>query len=155
MPENFTASFAERLNERCALEVREARGNDSVVPGVALIAPGNYHMILRRSGARFYVAVKQGPMICRQRPSVDVLFKSVAQNAGKNAAGALLTGMGKDGAEGLLQMRQAEARTISQDEKSSLVFGMPQEAIKMGAAESVLSLSAIPGALVEWADSQG
>jgi two-component system chemotaxis response regulator CheB len=112
-------------------------------------------MILRRSGARFYVSVKQGPMICRQRPSVDVLFKSVAQNAGKNAAGALLTGMGKDGAEGLLQMLQAEARTIAQDEKSSLVFGMPQEAIKMGGAESVLSLSAIPGALVEWANSQG
>jgi two-component system chemotaxis response regulator CheB len=155
MPENFTASFAERLNERSALEVREARNNDSVVPGVALIAPGNYHMILRRSGARFYVSVKQGPMICRQRPSVDVLFKSVAQNAGKNAAGALLTGMGKDGAEGLLQMLQAEARTIAQDEKSSLVFGMPQEAIKMGGAESVLSLSAIPGALVEWANSQG
>ena len=155
MPENFTASFAERLNERSALEVREARNNDSVVPGVALIAPGNYHMILRRSGARFYVNVKQGPMICRQRPSVDVLFKSVAQNAGKNAAGALLTGMGKDGAEGLLQMMQAEARTIAQDEKSSLVFGMPQEAIKLGAAESVLSLNAIPGALVEWANSQG
>lgn len=155
MPEQFTTSFAARLNERSALEVREARNNDSVVPGVALIAPGNYHMILRRSGARFYVTIKQGPLVCRQRPSADVLFKSVAQTSGKNAAGALLTGMGKDGAEGMLQMRQAESRTIAQDEKSSLVFGMPQEAINLGGAESVLPLDSIPRALVEWADSQG
>ena len=155
MPEQFTTSFASRLNERSAMEVREAKNNDSVVPGVALIAPGNYHMILRRSGARFYVTIKQGPLVCRQRPSVDVLFKSVAQVAGKNAAGALLTGMGKDGAEGMLQMRQADSRTIAQDEKSSLVFGMPQEAIHLGAAEKVLPLGSIPAALVEWADSQG
>ncbi|MFO7875990.1 MAG: chemotaxis response regulator protein-glutamate methylesterase [Desulfovermiculus sp.] len=140
MPENFTASFAARLNDICAIEVREARNNDSVVPGLALIAPGNYHMLLKRSGARFLVQVKSGPLVCRQRPSVEVLFKSTAKAAGRNAVGVILTGMGKDGAEGLLTMHQAGARTIAQDEASSVVFGMPNEAIKLGGADKVVSL---------------
>ncbi|MGM0646187.1 MAG: protein-glutamate methylesterase/protein-glutamine glutaminase [Thermodesulfobacteriota bacterium] len=151
MPEKFTASFAARLNETCALEVREARDNDTVRPGLALLAPGNFHMLLRRSGARFYVQVKEGPMVCRQRPSVEVLFKSVAQAAGRNAVGAMLTGMGRDGAEGMLAMHQAGARTIAQDEASSVVFGMPKEAIKLGGVDSILPLSAIPQALLEMA----
>ena len=151
MPEKFTASFAARLNETCALEVREARDNDTVRPGLALLAPGNFHMLLRRSGARFYVQVKEGPMVCRQRPSVEVLFKSVAQSAGRNAVGAILTGMGRDGAEGMLAMHQAGARTIAQDEASSVVFGMPKEAIKLGGVDSTLPLSAIPQALLEMA----
>jgi two-component system chemotaxis response regulator CheB len=140
MPENFTASFAARLNELCALEVREARNNDSVLPGVALIAPGNYHMLLKRSGARFFVQVKTGPLICRQRPSVEVLFKSTAKAAGRNAVGVILTGMGKDGAEGMLAMHQAGARTIAQDEASCVVFGMPNEAIKLGGVDKVVGL---------------
>jgi two-component system chemotaxis response regulator CheB len=140
MPEHFTASFASRLNDICAMEVREARDNDSVVPGVALIAPGNYHMLLKRSGARFFVQVKSGPLVCRQRPSVEVLFKSAARAAGRNAVGVILTGMGKDGAEGMLAMHQAGARTIAQDEASSVVFGMPNEAIKMGGVDKVIAL---------------
>ncbi len=154
MPENFTTSFAARLDEKSAVRVREARNRDSVVPGTVLIAPGNYHLLLRRSGASFYVETKQGPLVCRQRPSVDVLFKSVAQSAGTNSAGVLLTGMGKDGAEGMLQMREQGARTIAQDEESSLVFGMPSEAIQLGAAGSVLPLNSIPQALVHWANSE-
>jgi two-component system, chemotaxis family, protein-glutamate methylesterase/glutaminase len=129
MPEQFTASLAARLNQICDMEVREARNNDSVKPGIALIAPGNYHMLLRRSGARFYVEVKTGPLVCGHRPSVEVLFKSVARVAGRNAIGAILTGMGKDGASGLLEMRTSNARTIAQDEASCVVFGMPKEAI--------------------------
>ena len=134
MPEYFTASFADRLNSLCAIEVREAKNNDSVVPGVALIAPGNFHMILRRSGARYYVEVKTGPMVCRQRPSVDVLFKSCAKYAGANVVGAILTGMGADGAEGLLDMKNAGAHTIAQDERSCVVYGMPKSAVEKGAA---------------------
>jgi len=144
MPENFTASFAARLNELCALEVREARNNDSVVPGVALIAPGNFHMLLKRSGARFFVQVKNGPLVCRQRPSVEVLFKSAAKSAGRNAVGVMLTGMGKDGAEGMLAMHQAGAKTIAQDEATSVVFGMPNEAIKLGGVDRVVGLPQIP-----------
>ncbi len=151
MPEKFTASFAARLNELCAMEVREARNNDTVRPGLVLLAPGNYHMLLRRSGARFYVQVKEGPMVCRQRPSVEVLFKSVAQSAGRNAVGAILTGMGRDGAEGMLTMHQAGARTIAQDEASSVVFGMPKEAIKLGGVDKTLPLSAIPEAMLDLA----
>jgi two-component system, chemotaxis family, protein-glutamate methylesterase/glutaminase len=143
MPANFTAAFAERLNSISQLAVREARDNDSVTPGLALIAPGNYHMILRRSGARYYVEVKTGPMVHHQRPAVDILFKSTARYAGANAIGVILTGMGADGAEGLLEMKRAGAGTIAQDEQSCVVFGMPKEAIKMGAADRVLPLDHI------------
>jgi two-component system chemotaxis response regulator CheB len=140
MPANFTTSFAERLNELSAITVKEAQDGDSLVNGTALIAPGNYHMLLRKSGARYYVQVKTGPMVYHQRPSVDVLFHSVAEYAASNAAGVILTGMGADGAKGLLKMRESGARTIAQDEKSCIVFGMPKEAIKLGAAEKVVPL---------------
>ena len=143
MPANFTAAFAERLNSLSQMTVREARDNDSVVPGLALVAPGNFHMILRRSGARYYVEVKTGPMVHHQRPAVDILFKSTAKYAGANAIGVILTGMGADGAEGLLDMKRAGASTIAQDENSCVVFGMPKEAIKMGAADRVLPLEQI------------
>lgn len=143
MPANFTTSFAERLDSLCAMNVKEAEDGDGIFNGRVLIAPGNYHMLLKRSGARYYVQVKQGPMVHHQRPSVDVLFKSVAEYAGANAIGVILTGMGADGAEGLLMMRQAEARTIAQDERSCVVFGMPKEAVRLGAAEVVLPLSDI------------
>ena len=149
MPEQFTASLADRLNQICAIEVREAKNNDTVMPGLALIAPGNYHLLLRRSGARFYAQTKSGPLVCGHRPSVEVLFKSVAQAAGRNAVGAILTGMGRDGASGLLEMRKNQARTIAQDEASCVVFGMPKEAIKLGAAESILPLNAITTKIVE------
>lgn len=154
MPEHFTASFAERLNSICQIEVKEAKDNDSIIPGTALIAPGNYHMLLRRSGARFYVQIKNGPLVHHQRPSVEVLFKSVAQNAGKNAIGVIMTGMGKDGAEGLLNMHKAGARTIAQDEKSSVVFGMPQEAINMGAVDKILSLQDISQGIMDLVNSE-
>lgn len=140
MPPHFTTAFAERLNQLCQFEVREAKDGDSVVPGLALVAPGNFHMLLRRSGARYYVNVKDGPRVHHQRPAVDVLFSSVAQYAGSNAVGVLLTGMGADGAKGLLQMKEAGARTIAQDEQSCVVFGMPKEAIKLGAAEHIVPL---------------
>jgi two-component system chemotaxis response regulator CheB len=149
MPEQFTASLASRLNQLCSLEVREAKNNDSITPGVALIAPGNYHMLLRRSGARFYVQIRSGPLVCGHRPSVEVLFKSVSQAAGRNAIGVILTGMGRDGAAGLLEMRNQNARTIAQDEKSCVVFGMPKEAISLGAAETVLPLNRIPYKIIE------
>jgi two-component system, chemotaxis family, protein-glutamate methylesterase/glutaminase len=148
MPESFTAAFAARLNEICAMEVREAKDGDPVVPGVALLAPGNQHLLLVRSGARYHVAVKEGPQVYHQRPSVDVLFHSVAQQAGKNAVGVLLTGMGCDGAKGLLSMRESGAMTIAQDENSCVVFGMPKEAIKLGAALQVLPLSQIGQAIL-------
>jgi len=143
MPANFTTSFAERLNELSAMTIKEARDGDSLVNGVALIAPGNYHMLLKRSGARYYVQVKMGPLVHHQRPAVDVLFHSVAAYAGGNAVGVILTGMGSDGALGLLKMKEAGARTMAQDEKSCIVFGMPKEAIKLGAAEKVLPLGNI------------
>jgi len=148
MPEYFTAAFADRLNSVCALEVREARDDDDVVPGMALIAPGNKHLVLQRSGARLTVRVKDGPKIHYQRPSIDVLFHSVAHNAGPNATGVLLTGMGADGAQGLLAMRQNGAHTIAQDEESCVVFGMPKEAIRCGAADEVLHLTKIPSAIL-------
>ncbi|MES3034812.1 MAG: chemotaxis response regulator protein-glutamate methylesterase [Gemmatimonadota bacterium] len=147
MPEKFTASFAQRLNTVCAIEVREAKDGDAVVPGVALIAPGNYHMMLTLSGAQYQVRVKDGPQVHHQRPAVDVLFASVAKYAGRNAVGAIFTGMGTDGAKGLLQMRDAGAHTIAQDEASCVVFGMPKEAIKVGAAVEVLPLDQIASAL--------
>jgi len=143
MPPKFTTAFAERLNQMCAMEVREAKDGDSVVTGLALLAPGNFHMLLRRSGARYYVQVKNGPPVHHQRPSVDVLFNSAAQSAGSNAVGIILTGMGADGAEGLLAMKERGAYTIAQDEASCVVFGMPKEAIKRGAALKVLPLSRI------------
>ncbi len=140
MPENFTTSFAKRLNETCEIEVREARDGDHVVPGLALIAPGNHHMVLRRSGAQYLVKIKDGPRVHYQRPAVDVLFQSVAKVAGKYAVGALLTGMGADGAKGLLAMREAGAHTLAQDEATCIVFGMPKEAIKLGGAAEVVPL---------------
>ncbi len=143
MPEHFTRSFADRLNGLCAMEVREAQDNDTVIPGVALIAPGNYHMILRRSGARYYVQVKTGPLVHHQRPAVEVLFKSVAKYAGANAIGVILTGMGADGADGLLEMRKAGAYTIAQDQATSVVYGMPAEAAKRGGACDILPLDKV------------
>ncbi len=151
MPETFTRSFAERLNGICAMEVKEAVTGDRVIPGRALIAPGNYHMLLRRSGAVYQVQVKNGPLVCRQRPSVDVLFKSVAQYAGQNAVGVILTGMGNDGASGLKLMNDNGAVTIAQDEASCVVFGMPKSAIEMGAADHVVSLGNIPATILNLA----
>ncbi|MEQ8180343.1 MAG: chemotaxis response regulator protein-glutamate methylesterase [Smithellaceae bacterium] len=149
MPANFTKAFASRLNDICQISVKEAEDNDSVIPGTALVAPGNYHMILRRSGARYYVEIKTGPMVHHQRPAVDVLFKSTAQYAGANAIGVILTGMGADGAAGLLEMKKKGASTIAQDEKSCIVFGMPKEAIKLGAADKVVSLEMIPSEIIK------
>jgi two-component system chemotaxis response regulator CheB len=149
MPANFTASFAARLNDICQISVKEAADNDSVTPGTALVAPGNFHMIFRRSGARYYVEIKTGPMVHHQRPAVDVLFKSTAKYAGANAIGVILTGMGADGAEGLLEMKKAGAATIAQDEKSCVVFGMPKEAIKLGAADKVVSLDMITSEIIK------
>ena len=151
MPAQFTSSFAARLDGMCEVEVREAVNGESVVPGRVLIAPGGYHTTLRRSGSRYYVEIKDGPEVHHQKPAVDVLFDSVAKYAGANAVGAILTGMGSDGALGLLNMRNAGAHTIAQDEKSSIVFGMPMEAIKCGAAEHVLPLEAIAGGLMKLA----
>jgi two-component system chemotaxis response regulator CheB len=143
MPAQFTTSFAERLDSLCQIRVKEAQNGDSVVNGTALLAPGNYHMLLKRSGARYYVEIKTGPMVHHQRPAVDVMFRSVSKTAGPNAVGILLTGMGADGATGLLEMKTAGARTIAQDEKSCVVFGMPREAIKRGAADRVATLNDI------------
>jgi two-component system chemotaxis response regulator CheB len=144
MPEHFTTSFAQRLDGLCAINVREAQPGDSVVTGVALIAPGGKHMLLRRDGARYCVDVRQGPPVNRHRPSVDVLFRSVATTAGRNAIGVILTGMGADGARGLYEMKQAGARTIAQDEATSVVFGMPKVAIEQGGVDEILPLLRIP-----------
>lgn len=143
MPEHFTRSFADRLNELCKITVKEAEDNDTVIRGRALIAPGNYHLLLKRSGARYYVEVKQGPLVNRHRPAVDVLFRSTAQFAGNNAVGVIMTGMGDDGAQGLLEMHDSGAVTVAQDEKSCVVFGMPKEAIKRGAVDHILPLDQI------------
>lgn len=144
MPEKFTAMFAERLNALCAIEVREAKNGDRVTPGRALIAPGGKHMLLKRSGAQYLVDVVDGPLVNRHKPSVDVLFRSVARFAGSNALGIIMTGMGDDGARGLKEMHDAGAKTVAQDEASCVVFGMPKEAIKLGAADQVLPLERIP-----------
>jgi two-component system, chemotaxis family, protein-glutamate methylesterase/glutaminase len=144
MPPRFTTAFANRLNSLCQIEVREARNGDTLLPGLALIAPGNYHMLVKRSGARYYVEVKSGPLVCHQRPSVDVLFHSVAQYVAANAVGVILTGMGADGAKGMLEMHSAGARNIAQDEASCVVFGMPKEAIRLGGVDRVMPLSQIP-----------
>lgn len=143
MPAHFTTSFAERLDSLSQITVKEANDEDSIANGQALLAPGNFHMLLRRSGAKYYVQVKNGPFVHHQRPAADVLFRSVANYAGANAVGIILTGMGSDGAAGLLEMKQAGARTVAQDEKSCVVFGMPKEAIKLGAADKVVSLGDI------------
>jgi two-component system chemotaxis response regulator CheB len=143
MPENFTAAFAKRLNSICKVTVKEAENNDSVVRGHVLIAPGNKHTLLKRSGARYYVEVKEGPLVSRHRPSVDVLFRSTARYAGKNAVGIILTGMGDDGAQGMKEMHDAGAKTIAQDEASCVVFGMPNEAIKLGGVDKILPLEKI------------
>lgn len=149
MPENFTAAFANRLNGLCSMTVQEAKNGDTVLRGRALIAPGNSHMLLKRSGARYYVEIKDGPLVSRHRPSVDVLFRSVARYAGKNAMGVIMTGMGDDGAKGMLEMKEAGAfLTIAQDEASCVVFGMPNEAIKLGAADKIMPLERIAGAVI-------
>jgi len=148
MPERFTAAFAERLNQLCQIEVLEARHGDRVMPGRALIAPGGRHMLLTRSGAQYQVEIRDGPPVSRHRPSVDVLFRSTARAAGGNALGIIMTGMGDDGARGLKEMREAGARTLGQDEDSCVVFGMPREALKLGAVERVLALGEIPAAIL-------
>ncbi|MDD3597584.1 chemotaxis response regulator protein-glutamate methylesterase [Sulfuricurvum sp.] len=148
MPANFTAPFAERLNSLCAMEVREARNGDSITPGVVLIAPGDYHMVVRRSGARYYVEIGSGEKVSGHRPSVDVLFNSVAKIAGSNAIGVILTGMGGDGARGLLAMRNTGAKTIGQDEASCVVYGMPKVAYELGGVERQLPLSQIAGGVL-------
>ncbi len=149
MPANFTKSFAERLDSLCPFRVKEAEDGDTVIPGLALLAPGNFHMVMRRSGARYYVNVKKGPLVCHQRPAVDVLFNSVAAFGGKNAIGVILTGMGKDGAQGLLKMKEAGAKNIAQDEKSCVVFGMPKEAIAFGGVDLIKPLDRISQAIVD------
>lgn len=143
MPAGFTTQFAKRLDGICAIQVKEAEDGESVVNGKALIAPGNFHMVLARSGARYHVRLKNGPMVNHQRPAVDVLFESVATYAGANAVGIILTGMGADGARGMLEMKKAGARNIAQDEESSVVFGMPKEAIKLEAVTKVAPLDRI------------
>ncbi|WP_157670162.1 chemotaxis response regulator protein-glutamate methylesterase [Chitinibacter sp. GC72] len=143
MPEKFTQSFANRLNSLCAIEVFEAKNNDRIVPGRALIAPGGKHMLVKRSGAQYYVEVIDGPLVSRHRPSVDVLFRSVAKNAGRNAIGIIMTGMGDDGARGIKEMHNTGAVTYAQDEASCVVFGMPKEAIALGGIKQVVSLDKI------------
>jgi two-component system chemotaxis response regulator CheB len=148
MPEGFTAAFAKRLNGVCRIEIKEAADGDKVLPGRAYIAPGNRHTLVRRIGPGYFLEVRDGALVSRHRPSVNVLFRSVAQAAGASAVGILMTGMGDDGADGLLEMKQADALTIAQDEASCVVFGMPREAILRGAVDEVLSLSKIPGAIL-------
>jgi Chemotaxis response regulator containing a CheY-like receiver domain and a methylesterase domain len=147
MPEKFTASFAARLNRLCEIDVFEAKDGQRVVPGRALIAPGGKHMMLRRSGAQYHVEVVDGPVVNRHRPSVDVLFRSVAKYAGRNALGVIMTGMGDDGARGLKEMHDAGARTIAQDEDTCVVYGMPKEAVKLGAVDRIMPLQHIAAAL--------
>jgi len=148
MPEKFTAAFAERLDSLCEIEVKEAENNDRVLPGMALIAPGGKHMRLKRSGAYYHVEVFSGPLYNHHCPSVDVLFRSVAKFAGKNALGIIMTGMGDDGAAGLLEMREAGAHTVAQDKESCVVYGMPKEAVQCGAAVKSLTLADIPAEIV-------
>ena len=149
MPEHFTRAFAARLNTICRISVKEAEDNDTVIRGRALIAPGNHHLLLKRSGARYYVEIKDGPLVSRHRPSVDVLFRSAARYAGKNTIGVIMTGMGDDGAKGMLEMKEAGAFNIAQDEESCVVFGMPKKAIELDAVDRVLPLNAIPAAVLK------
>ncbi|MEA2058936.1 MAG: chemotaxis response regulator protein-glutamate methylesterase [Thermodesulfobacteriota bacterium] len=155
MPAQFTKSFADRLDALCPFMVKEAEDGDTVQNGTALIAPGNFHMLLKRSGARYYVNVKKGPMVHHQRPAVDVLFKSVAAYAGANAFGIILTGMGQDGAAGLLNMKQAGAVTIAQDEKSCVVYGMPKEAVACGAVDYIQDINNIARKAVYFLNGKG
>ena len=148
MPENFTTAFSKRINGLCKIEVKEAANGDGILRGRALICPGNHHLLLKRSGARYHVEVKDGPLVCRHRPSVDVLFRSAARYAGPNAVGVIMTGMGDDGARGMLEMKQSGAFTIAQDEATSVVFGMPQEAIRLGGVDKVYPLDRIAGAVL-------
>ena len=150
MPENFTRAFANRLDTLCRVSVKEAENDDTVIRGRALIAPGNKHTLLKRSGARYYVEVKDGPLVSRHRPSVDVLFRSAARYAGKNAIGVIMTGMGDDGAKGMLEMKEAGAYTIAQDEASCVVFGMPKEAIKLNAVDKIVPLEEIARLVVNY-----
>ena len=152
MPEKFTTSFAQRLDSLCNMEVKEAEDGDAVLRGRVLIAPGNYHTMLERSGARYYVSVKEGPLVSRHRPSVDVLFRSAARAAGANAVGVIMTGMGDDGARGLAEMKQAGAFTIAQDEETSIVFGMPKEAIARGCVDRVVPLQKIAAEMLQTAE---
>jgi len=147
MPEKFTGAFAARLNSLCQIEVREAKNGDRVLPGLALIAPGGRHMLLKRNGAQYHIEIVDGPPVSRHRPSVDVLFRSVSKTAGKNALGIIMTGMGDDGAAGLFEMRTEGAMTIGQDEQTCVVYGMPKEAVKRGAVIKTLPLGAISGAI--------
>ncbi|MBO4731179.1 MAG: chemotaxis response regulator protein-glutamate methylesterase [Spirochaetaceae bacterium] len=149
MPEKFTKSFAERLDCLCRISVSEAKDNDTVLPGHVLIAPGNKHTLLKRDGSRYYVEVKDGPLVSRHRPSVNVLFRSAARYAGKNAIGVIMTGMGDDGADGMLEMHRNGAFTIAQDEKSCVVFGMPKEAIKLGGVDEIVPLEEIAGTILK------
>ena len=151
MPEKFTALFAERLNQICQVEVREAKDGDRLRDGLALVAPGGRHMMLRRSGAQYVVDVRDGPLVNRHKPSVDVLFRSVAQAAGRNALGIIMTGMGADGARGLQEMHSAGAKTIAEDESSCVVFGMPKEAIRLGAVDTIAPLGRIPAEIIAYA----
>lgn len=151
MPEMFTARFAERLNGLCKIAVKEAANGDSVLRGHALIAPGNHHMLLKRSGARYFVEVTGGPLVSRHRPSVDVLFRSAARYAGRNAVGVIMTGMGDDGAHGMLEMKEAGAQTIAQNEATCAVFGMPAEAIRLGAVDKVVALNQIAAQSIRFA----
>jgi len=153
MPEMFTKQFADRLDQLAQVKVREGVEGASVVPGEVLIAPGNKHMLLKRSGARYYVSVRDGPRVNRHRPSVDVMFRSVAQVAGRNAVGVILTGMGADGAQGLLEMKNAGARTLAQDEASCVVFGMPKVAIELGAVEKIVDLAAMTPEILQAAEA--
>ena len=148
MPEHFTKSFAQRLNTLCKIEVKEAENNDVVYPGRALIAPGNMHLLLKRQGARYYVETKDGPLVCRHKPSVDVLFRSAARYSGPNTVGIIMTGMGDDGARGMSEMKDAGAYNIAQDEASCVVFGMPKEAIKRDAVDCILPLNKIAAELI-------
>jgi len=148
MPEHFTRAFASRLDSICKISVKEAEDNDTVIRGRALIAPGNHHMLLKRSGARYYVEIKDGPLVSRHRPSVDVLFRSAARYAGRNTIGVIMTGMGDDGAKGMFEMKEAGAYNIAQDEESCVVFGMPKKAIELNAVDRVLALKAIPAAVL-------
>ena len=148
MPEQFTAMFADRLNQLCAIEVREAADGDRIVPGLALIAPGGRHMLVKRSGAQYHAEIVSGPLVNRHRPSVNVLFRSCARHCGPNAIGVLMTGMGDDGARGLKEMHDAGAWTMAEDESTCIVFGMPREAIRLQAVDSVLPLDKLSGAIL-------
>jgi len=150
MPEKFTAAFANRLNRISTVEIREAKHNDRLLPGLVLIAPGGKHMMLKRTGAHYLVEVKDGPLVNRHRPSVDVLFRSVAKCSGKNSLGIIMTGMGDDGAKGLVEMHDNGAKTIGQNEETCVVYGMPKEAVKLGAVDHEINLNSIAGKIISF-----